>query len=332
MSYLEIIDIKFFIIFSIIFISNIIILKYRYQIAKNLKIIDIPNKRKIHNKPTPLIGGINYFLSLVFLLVYILFNNEINLQKFISLISIYSLFFFVGFFDDVRALSAKLRSIVIISSLILLILFDPEFMINNLNFKTLNLNYNLNYISSLFTLFCIFALYNALNFIDGYNGSAISIIIFWSIFIFIKNPNIVYLIIILISFLIFSYNLSGKIFLGNSGTSIISIFFSLSVINEHNNGMIYADEILLIFLFPGIDMIRVTAQRLIKKKNIYDPDKTHFHHYLIYSKSRYVWQIIFVLSIIPIVFFTFIENFIIVLFISIIIYISLFKYLKKYNE
>ena len=107
-------------------------------------------------------------------------------------------------------------------------------MINNLNFKNLNLNYNLNYISSLFTLFCIFALYNALNFIDGYNGSAISIIIFWSIFIFIKNPNIVYLIIILISFLIFSYNLSERYSLGNSGTSSIS-FFSLSVINEHNN-------------------------------------------------------------------------------------------------
>lgn len=332
MSYLGIIDLKFFVIFSIIFIFNIIILKYRYQIAKNLKIIDIPNERKIHNKPTPLIGGINYFLSLVFLLVYTFFNNEINLEKFISLISIYSLFFFVGFFDDIRTLSPKIRSIVIIGSSILLILFDPEFMINNLNFKTLNLNINLNYISSIFTLFCIFALYNALNFIDGYNGSAISIVIFWSIFIFIKNPNIVYLIIILISFLIFSYNLLGKIFLGNSGTSIISIFFSLSVINEHNNGMIYADEILLILLFPGIDMIRVTAQRLINKKNIYDPDKTHFHHYLISSKSRYVWQIIFVLTIIPIVFFTLIENFIIVLFISIIIYISLFNYLKKYHE
>ena len=79
-------------------------------------------------------------------------------------------------------------------------------------------------------------------------------------------------------------------------------------------------------------MIRVTAQRLINKKNIYDPDKTHFHHYLISSKSRYVWQIIFVLTIIPIVFFTLIENFIIVLFISIIIYISLFNYLKKYHE
>ena len=54
MSYLVIFDIKFFIIFSIIFLSNAMILKYRYKIAKNFKIIDIPNERKIHNKPTPL--------------------------------------------------------------------------------------------------------------------------------------------------------------------------------------------------------------------------------------------------------------------------------------
>ncbi len=329
---LGILNINFFIIFSVILLSNIILLKYRYKIAKNLKIIDIPNERKIHNKPTPLIGGINYFLSLVILLFYILLNNEINLDKFISLISIYSLFFFVGFFDDIKALSAKLRSIIIISSSILLILFDPEFMINKLHFKSFNSNYNLSYIAPLFTLFCIFALYNALNFIDGYNGSAVSIIIFWSIYLFIKNPNIIYLIIVLISFLILFYNLSGKIFLGNSGTSLISIFISLSVINEHNNYMVYADEIVLLLLFPGIDMIRVTVQRLIKKKNIYDPDKTHFHHYLISLNSKFIWQIILILTIIPIVFFTFFENLIIVLLISIIIYISIFTYIKKYHE
>ena len=43
--------------------------------------------------------------------------------------------------------------------------------------------------------------------------------------LFIKNPNIVYLTVILISLLIFLYNVSGKLFLGNSGISLISIFF-----------------------------------------------------------------------------------------------------------
>tara|TARA_B100000902_G_scaffold40974_1_gene48604 strand:+ start:6719 stop:7717 length:999 start_codon:yes stop_codon:yes gene_type:complete len=332
MSYLNLIDLEFFVVSFTILFFNILILNYRHEISKYLKIIDIPNERKIHQNPTPLTGGIGYYLTLTILLFYIFFDNQIRIEKFLSLISIYSIFFFIGLYDDIKTLSAKLRSFLVIISLILLIIFDSEFIIGKLNFKSFNYIYNLNYLSVVFTLFCIFALYNALNFIDGYNGSATSIILFWSIYIFVKNPNLVYLIIILISLLIFWYNLSGKIFLGNSGTSLISIFFALSVINEHNNGLIYADEILLILLFPGLDMIRVTTQRILSKKRVYDPDKTHFHHYLISSNLRYVWQTILMLTISPIILFSFFENLIFILCLSIMIYILIFAYIKKKNS
>ena len=329
MRYLNIIDLEFLILFSIILFLNILIINFRYRIAEFLKIIDIPNERKIHQKPTPLTGGIGFFITLIILLIYIFFDNQIKLDKFVSLISIYTVFFFIGLFDDIKTLSAKLRSFLVIFSLIILIFFDSEFIINKLNFKTFNSEYNLSYLSVIFTLFCIFALYNALNFIDGYNGSATSIILFWSVYIFLKNPDIVYLIVILISLLIFSFNLSGKIFLGNSGTSLISIFFALSVINEHNNGRIYADEILLILLFPGLDMIRVTLQRIFNRKKVYKPDKTHFHHYLVSSNLGYVWQIILILTMTPIIFFWFIENLILILSLTVVIYILIFAYIKK---
>ena len=94
MSYSEIIDINFIIIFFVILFFNILILNYRYKIANYLKIIDLPNERKIHNEPTPLIGGISYFLTLLSLLFYIFITNEISTKKFITLISIYSMFFF----------------------------------------------------------------------------------------------------------------------------------------------------------------------------------------------------------------------------------------------
>ena len=175
-------------------------------------------------------------------------------------------------------------------------------------------------------------MYNALNFIDGYNGSALSIILFWVSYLFIKDPNYLYLIIILISLLVFLYNLSGKVFLGNSGTSIISIFFALSIIEGHNNGILFADEILLILIFPGLDMIRVTGQRLMNKKKIYYPDKTHFHHYLISSNSKFIWQIILLLTIFPIFFFSIVENLIVTLSLSIIVYIFIFTRIKKYHE
>ena len=48
MSYLNIIDLKFFILFSVILFLNLLIINFRYRIAEFLKIIDIPNERKIH--------------------------------------------------------------------------------------------------------------------------------------------------------------------------------------------------------------------------------------------------------------------------------------------
>ena len=69
--YLKIIDFEFLILFSIIFIFNIIIINYRFIIAHYFKIIDVPNERKIHKDPTPLTGGISYFLTILILLIYI---------------------------------------------------------------------------------------------------------------------------------------------------------------------------------------------------------------------------------------------------------------------
>ena len=136
--YLKIIDFEFLILFSIIFLINLMIVNYRFTIANYFKIIDVPNERKIHKDPTPLTGGISYFLTILILLIYIFFKNQLNIEKLISLISIYTIFFFIGFFDDIKSLSAKLRTFLVITSLILLIVFDKDFVIYNLNFKSFN--------------------------------------------------------------------------------------------------------------------------------------------------------------------------------------------------
>ena len=68
--YFELIDFEFLILFSIICLINIMIVNYRFTIANYFKIIDVPNERKIHKDPTPLTGGISYFLTILILLIY----------------------------------------------------------------------------------------------------------------------------------------------------------------------------------------------------------------------------------------------------------------------
>ena len=61
-----------FLIFLILF--NLLICINSITIAKYFKIIDYPtkNKKKIHLKPTPLIGGLIFFLNI---LIFILFDT-----------------------------------------------------------------------------------------------------------------------------------------------------------------------------------------------------------------------------------------------------------------
>ena len=130
----------------------------------------------------------------------------------------------------------------------------------------------------------------------------------------------------------FCFNLQGKLFLGNSGTSLISILFSIFLIHDYNLGLIYADEIMFLLFFPGLDMIRVTVLRIFEKKKIYDADKTHFHHYLLNYTTKYVWLIILILTISPLMILYFSSNILITIILSTSIYFILLKLMtKKYN-
>ena len=333
MLYLDLLNFKSSIVFFLILIINLIILNYRNIISKLFNLVDIPNKRKIHNTPTPLIGGICIFLTISISTILLFFESLIPLNKLISFLLLYLIFFTIGLWDDAKNLSPKARTLIIIISLILLTQFENDFVVSKLIFKSTSREIVLGNFSIIFTIFCIFALYNALNFIDGFNGAATSIIIFWTFFLLIKNPNLLYLFTIINMILVFFYNLSGKIFLGNSGTSVLSIFFSLSIINDYNNiNTLYADEIFLILLFPGIDMIRVTFERILNKKKIYYADKTHFHHFLIKKKIKYVWQLMFIFTLMPIGFFYLIENINLTIIVFIFVYFGLLLKLKKENN
>ena len=246
------------------------------------------------------------------------------------LISVYSLFFLIGLWDDISQISPKVRTLAILIITIILLISEKNYLIQELRFKHSNSIIQLGSFALIFTIFCFFSLYNALNFIDGCNGVSISIVIYWTVFLFIANNNLQYFFIILVMLIIFFYNLNGKLFLGNSGTSLLSIFFCLSLVLDYNlEKKIHADEILFLLFFPGVDMIRVTLQRFIKKKKIYIADKSHFHHYLLKNDYKFIWLIIFNLTLLPIILLNFFSNVYLTFIISLFIYITILSYIKN---
>ena len=196
-------DLNIIILLFLIFLINQIILNYREKIASNFKLYDFPNNRKIHKKPTPLIGGICLFATIIVAYFLSLIYREINLQNFITSIVFFIIFFLTGLIDDIKQISAKKRTFIILFTLLILLFSNDNFVIENLSFKFSNLEIQLGKFSLVFTIFSIFALYNAFNFIDGYNGVSISIVIFWILFLFFSNPNIIYLFTLVILITLF---------------------------------------------------------------------------------------------------------------------------------
>jgi len=111
-----------------------------------LKIYDHPNKRKIHKKPIPLIGGL-----LIYIILTINFFVFKNIDGYIFILS--SLFFFIGLLDDIIKISAVIR-LVVLSILSFIFLYSfKTYNINFLHFEGIGKVYLYSF--SIFLQFCV---------------------------------------------------------------------------------------------------------------------------------------------------------------------------------
>lgn len=317
----------------ILILTSIFSIIYANKIPKDLVIYDIPdNNRKIHTVPTPLLGGLIFFVNISFNII--LFYNELDfgLKLTISLLLLYSFFFIIGFIDDKFSMSPGNKTFAVLLILFLVIPLDNKIIVNELTFKDLELIVYLNQSNIFFTIFSIYFFFNLINFSDGANGITISLCIYWLIiFAIFGSLNLLFiysLIIILILILIF--NLKNKIFLGNSGSSLISIVFaSLFIINYNIDKSIKCDEILLMMFVPAIDSLRVTIERIIKGHSPFKPDMRHLHHLFLKSFSKDIVFIPYItLSALPFLLSIFLST-ITILIVSLIFYFIVFYSLNK---
>jgi len=171
-----------FIIFLIfITIINTIICYKSYSIASFLKIIDHPNnKKKIHQEPTPLIGGIIFYINMIFYVLFdiitgshpvtgsqLLFEIGFISTKQIIIIFIASTsIYLVSFYDDVYDIRPFRKIISFSIILYILIISNPNLPIKELQFYNLEKKIFFSEFSIYITLFCVLAFMNAANMFD----------------------------------------------------------------------------------------------------------------------------------------------------------------------
>ncbi len=334
-------------ILSILLLSNLLILINFKKISKIVNIFDKPDKHlKKHKSNVPLLGGIiiiiNFFtLSILLIFSGIPFENFlVSKKEYVSIFLLVLCFFLLGLYDDKFKLNPDKKFILSIIFSILALTLNKNLLIENFNLSFYDKSIILNEFSFFFTLFCIIILINALNFYDGINGQSLIFFIIVFGYLSLHSPlQLFYLILIFICVFILFLNLKNKVFLGDSGIYLLGSILVILLIYEHNifRTIKFADEIFLLLILPGVDLLRLTLTRIINGKSAFYGDRNHIHHLLIKKYSLLFSNItLFSVSVIPVILFSYFKlSFFLVFFIFLVIYVFLIQILnlndKKHN-
>ena len=266
-------------------------------VVKQKNLMDSPNERSSHKEKTPTLGGISFFVSIVFtLMVFRPFDID---QVGINILSGVGVLFFVGLKDDLVGVKPSTKIIgQIIATLMLF--FSTDLKITTLD-GFLNIT-DIPYWTSVFiSCAIVMAIVNSYNLIDGINGSAsmVGMVIFSGFAYVFYDAEMYYyflLSILCIGFLLafLRYNLSNKkrVFMGDTGSMIVGFilavlaikFFALdttslesAVINPANKVWV----LLSIIFIPFFDTTRVFTSRIIRHGKPFKADRSHIHHVFI---------------------------------------------------
>ena len=288
-----------FILYTIILIINFFFLKNFKKIKFFFINIDLPDhKRKIHKIPIALAGGTILMINLSIITTYDLLVHENNQYIILYLTSL--LIFLLGFYDDKNNLSYKKKFFLLTIIFSFCYFLDENFQIRSLYIETLNINFIIERYSFLFTLLCFLLFSNALNMFDGINLQCIFFSLASFIYLNIVKYDFFILCIILTLFFLAYKNFKNLTFLGNSGSYLVSFLISYQIIFFYNQNIINnVEEIFILLMIPGVDMLRLFFFRIFNKKNPFKADKNHLHHILL---TRYGYKVTITMITILLVF------------------------------
>ena len=276
--------------FSIVLVSFIISYVLKLWFTR-LQKFDAINNRSVHQTKATKTGGMAVFLTLfIFSIYYYLNSNEIF--DFSLLIPL-GIMFMVGVYDDFYNADFKLKFFLQI--IVAKILIDQGLIIDNFH-GILGLNEIPRLASQMFTVFVFLVIVNAINFMDGIDGLAITeavkVILLVEFFSLQSTPFFSLGMITVLSVLplyYFNFKKDYKVFLGDAGSlflgTLIAIYLFFILGSEYILKPIFSINkpllTMTLIFYPLVDLLRVFIIRIRNKKSPFIPDQNHLHHLLI---------------------------------------------------
>ena len=249
-------------------------------------LLDFPDgDRKTHDSAVPLLGGIAVTVPVIIMCgLCVLGMRYMPLYAVLGVVV--SMFLLVGMIDDsiqIRPLYRLFISTIIFLSAVLVV---PALGVDFLLFSFYpNLITPDTWFLLIFTMFCLVGVQNATNMADGKNGLVIGLSLIWTALLFVYGPFHLQPLLIVLSVglvLTLIFNLTGRLFLGDSGSYSISACIGLLTVYSYGIGFsdMRADIVALWFLIPIVDCLRLMGERLYKGRSPFRSDQNHLHHIL----------------------------------------------------
>ena len=261
-----------FIIFYPLFSLILLAACKKFNILTDKK-IEVHKKYSTKNNSI-LLGGI----LIIFFLSYYFFIEE-NYLLYLFLLSV----FVVGLMADVRGINSVSQRFLLQLIIVICFINLINIEINYTKIQFLDDILEINLVNVFFVAFCLLVLINGTNFLDGINGLVITyyIIIFF-IFLFYLN-NFIYdqiflsNILFVLCFLLI-LNLLGLIYLGDSGSYVLSLASGIFLINFiSDNNSISPYFIIVLLWYPCFELLFSMIRRYLKENKTYKPDTWHLH-------------------------------------------------------
>ena len=266
------------------------------QVAKDKKLFDEPDERKVHKNVIPTLGGLGIFAGFIIAtLMGVPSGTTSELQYFAAAATV---IFFLGIKDDILVLSASKKFIGQLIAAGIIIKFGNVHIDNMYGFLGIHqLPYTASIVLSIFTIIVITNSFNLIDGVDGLAGSLglLTTLVFGIYFFYAGNSTYAVMAFALsgsiIGFLIYNYS-PAKIFMGDTGSLLLGLVNSILVIKFINVAgagvgksgfpLESAPAIgVAILMIPLFDTLRVFGLRILDRRSPFSPDRTHVHHFLL---------------------------------------------------
>jgi UDP-GlcNAc:undecaprenyl-phosphate GlcNAc-1-phosphate transferase len=274
--------------------------------AMRLGVVDVPDDRKVHHEPTPLLGGVALFIALLAGVAVAAVLPEFRelfreSSEVVAVVVAAIVLLVVGVIDDVRGLSVGTRVAGQILSAGILVLGGVQlfyFWLPGVGILSLSTD-----LSTLITIIWTLALINAVNLVDGLDGLSVGVTTIAAAAFFVyahraaggqaTTAELLTAIVVGAGLGFLRHNFHpARIFMGDAGAYLLGLLLASATVSGISRttepqfidvaGFIVPALLpVLVLAIPLADVSIAIIRRVAGRRPVFHADKQHIHHWLL---------------------------------------------------